>query len=209
MPPAISSTFNSVVTSNMTNIQSSLNYDADDAFLNIKLNFTPPSGNLNNINQQNVANALTNFFNASGGIPAAFAALGSAGLTMASGELGTGIIQASSRADDQFLNLLPDPTVAGRTGGFVPGGGASQFAADHASAYAAKRLPTKSERDAYAMATKAPLPASAPASRWSVWSAAYGGSSDQHSHRGIQDLRWLINIAKAKGLNDEVPTPSS
>ena len=34
------------------NIQSSLNYDADDAFLNIKLNFTPPSGNLNNINQR-------------------------------------------------------------------------------------------------------------------------------------------------------------
>ena len=88
----------------------------------------PPSGNLT-INQQNVANALTNFFNSTGSIPVAFAMLSAAGLTIASGELGTGVIQSSIKADDLFLNLLLDPTIAGRAGGFAtPGGAPSQFA---------------------------------------------------------------------------------
>jgi hypothetical protein len=43
-----------------------------------------------NTNQRNVANALTNFFNTSGGIPAAFGTLTPAGLTQVSGELATG-----------------------------------------------------------------------------------------------------------------------
>ena len=68
----VSGTFNPAVNSNMANFQSTLTYDAHDAFLNIKLNFIPPGGL--NINQQNVANALTNFFNAPAAFPAAFAA---------------------------------------------------------------------------------------------------------------------------------------
>ena len=45
--------------------------------------------------------------------------------------LGTGVIQSSIKADDLFLNLLLDPMVAGRAGGFAaPGGGASRFADD-------------------------------------------------------------------------------
>ena len=68
--------------------------------------------------------------------------------------------------------------MAGRAGGFTAPGGASQFAADdEASAYAAKRRASPSERDAYAMATKAPLLAAQPVNRWSVWGAAYGGSA--------------------------------
>ena len=173
----VSGTFNPAVVSNMTNIQSSLTYDANDAFLNIKLSFTPPSGNLT-VNQQNVANALTNFFNSTGSIPAAFAALSPAGLTIASGELGTGVVQSSIKADDLFLNLLLDPTIAGRAGGFTaPDGAPSQYAdSDQSLAYAARRLTSPGERDAYAMATKAPLLAAQPISRWSVWGAAYGGS---------------------------------
>ena len=42
-----------------------------------------------------------------------------AGLTQASGELGTGIIQTAIKADGLFLNLLLDPSVAGRAGGFA------------------------------------------------------------------------------------------
>src|ERR1700712_775632 len=78
-----------------------------------------------------------------------------------------------------FLNLLLDPTVASRTGGFASGPAASQFAADdeEALAYAAKRKATSAERGAYAMATKAPYLAPQPVSRWSVWGAAYGGSA--------------------------------
>jgi len=173
----VSGTFNPAVTSNMANIQSTLSYDAHDAFLNIELKFVPPPGVTLSVNQQNVANTLTNFFNSTGSIPAAFAGLNAAGLTIASGELGTGVIQSSIKADDLFLNLLLDPSVAGRAGGFASGGGASQFAADdEASAYTAKRKASPSERDAYAMATKAPLLSAQPVNRWSVWGAAYGGS---------------------------------
>jgi uncharacterized protein with beta-barrel porin domain len=110
---------------------------------------------------------------------------------MASGELGTGVIQSSIKADDLFLNLLLDPTIAGRTGGFVPGGSATPYADDDVSAYAAKRTPTPSERDAYAMATKAPLLAAQPVSRWSVWGATYGGSETVGGNAavGSQDTR--------------------
>ncbi len=173
----VSGTFNPTVVVNSPNIQATLSYDANDVFLNTKLNFVPPSGNLT-INQQNVANALTNFFNSTGSIPMAFAMLNASNLTVASGELGTGVIQSSIKADDLFLNLLLDPTIAGRAGGFAtPGGAPSQFAADDgASAYAARRMGTSSEREAYAMATKAPPWAPQPVGRWSVWAAGYGGS---------------------------------
>ena len=54
-----------------------------------------------------------------------------AGSTVASGELGTRVIQSSIRADSQFLNLLLDPTIAGRSAGFTPPGRASRFVADY------------------------------------------------------------------------------
>jgi autotransporter-associated beta strand protein len=185
----VSGMFNPTVVSNMANLQSTLTYDTNDAFLNVKLSFVPPPSGTLTVNQQNVANALTNFFNATGSIPAAFAGLNAAGLTIASGELGTGVIQSSIKADDLFLNLLLDPMIAGRAGGFAaPGGGASQFTADD---QAAKRRPSPSERDAYAMATKAPLLAAPPVSRWSVWGAAYGGSETVGGNAvvGSQDTR--------------------
>jgi autotransporter-associated beta strand protein len=174
----VSGTFNPAVTSNMANLQPTLSYDPNNAFLNIKLAFMPPPSGTLNVNQQNVANALTNFFNSTGSIPAAFASLNAAGLTIASGELGTGVIQSSIKASDLFLNLLLDPTIAGRAGGFAQGSGASsQFAADDvALAFSAKRSASPSERDAYAMATKAPLLSTPPVNRWSIWGAAYGGS---------------------------------
>ena len=181
-------TFNPAVVSNNSNLQTTLSYDANDAFLNIKLAFNPPGGL--NINQQNVANTLTNFFNTTGSIPAAFASLNAAGLTVASGELGTGVIQSSIKADDLFLNLLLDPTIAGRGAGFSAPGSASQYAADDdASAYAEKRLATPNERAAYAMATTAPLLAAQPVNRWSVWGATYGGSATTNGNAvvGSQD----------------------
>jgi hypothetical protein len=172
----VSGTFGAVANTNLpANFQTSLSYDANNAYLNLLLSFSIPGGL--NVNQQNVANALTKFFNATGGIPLAFGALGPAGLTIASGELGTGVIQSSIKADDLFLNLLLDPSIAGRASGFATGGAPSQFADDdEASAYAAKRRASPSERDAYAMATKAPLLAAQPVNRWSAWGAAYGGS---------------------------------
>jgi uncharacterized protein with beta-barrel porin domain len=156
-------------------------------FLNINVSFTPSGGTLN-VNQQNVANAITAFFNATGSLPATLATLNAAGLTTASGELGTGVIQSSIKADDLFLNLLLDPTVAGRAGGFATPGG------DEASAYAAKRRAIPGEREAYAMATKAPRFA-AEANRWDVWGAAYGGSETVGGNAlvGSQDIKASVH----------------
>ncbi len=154
--------------------------------------FVPPSGSLT-INQQNVANALTNFFNSTGSIPAAFAGLNAAGLTIASGELGTGVIQSSIKADDLFLNLLLDPTIAGRAGGFARRAAPPRNSptTTRASAYAARAPGNAGERDAYAMATKAPPWAAPPVNRWSVWGAAYGGSETVGGNTvvGSQDMR--------------------
>ncbi|WP_249164326.1 autotransporter domain-containing protein [Bradyrhizobium jicamae] len=185
--------FNPAVVSNMTNLQTSLLYDANNAYLNVKLSFNPPTPATPsglNINQQNVANTLVNFFNSTGSVPVAFAALNAAGLTIASGELGTGVIQSSINADGQFLNLLLDPTVAGRGAGFAAPGTVSGFADDSStSVYADRRPATASERDAYAMATKAPMLAAQPVNRWSVWAASYGGSAkvDGNPIVGSQD----------------------
>jgi uncharacterized protein with beta-barrel porin domain len=177
----VSGTFGSLVNTNVpTNFTSTLSYDANNAYINLVLNLNPAPnfGSGLNINQQNVANALVNFFNTTGGIPLALGALTPTGLTLASGELGTGIIQSAIKADDMFLNLLLDPSVAGRAGGLASGPAASQFAADDEElAYAAKRKASAAERDAYAMATKAPYLAPQPVHRWSVWGAAYGGSA--------------------------------
>ncbi|WP_439409332.1 autotransporter outer membrane beta-barrel domain-containing protein [Bradyrhizobium sp. DASA03076] len=185
-----STTFNPAVTSNISTINATLSYNANNVFLNIGVNFTPASGGLNT-NQQNVASALTNFFNTTGSIPTAFAALTPSGLTTASGELGTGIIQSAINADGQFLNLMLDPTIAGRSSGFTKAGSVAQFAeSDDTEAYASMRPATAREREAFAMATKAPLLWSQPVNRWSVWTAGYGGSAQVGGNAAIgsQDL---------------------
>ncbi|MDP1866474.1 MAG: autotransporter domain-containing protein [Bradyrhizobium sp.] len=206
----VGGTFNPAVTSNTANIQSTLSYDANNAFLNIELIFaTPPGGSLN-ANQQNVANALTGFVNRTGGIPIEFAALDAAGLTIASGELGTGIIQSAIRADDLFLNLLLDPAVAGRAGGFATGGGASPFADEEALAYGAKRRATPGERAAYAMAKKAPgLLAAQSANRWSVWGAAYGGSATTGGNTSVGSQDTTSRVYGVVGGADYKVTPNT
>jgi autotransporter-associated beta strand protein len=146
------------------NFSDTLSYDATHAYLNLALNFGN-SGNLNG-NQQAVGNALTNFFNSTGGVPMIYGALTPAGLTQASGELATGSQQTTFDAMGLFLGLLTDPFM-NRTGSANPAPGATGYA-DEALGYAA------APRDAYAMFTKAPP---APfVQRWSVWSAGYGGS---------------------------------
>ncbi len=105
-------TFNPVVSGVSPNLNPSLSYDANNVYLNFALNY---GGGLN-VNQQNVANVLTNFFNATGGIPVGFASLSPAGLTQVSGELATGSQQATFDAMNLFLSLMSDPFVAGRNG---------------------------------------------------------------------------------------------
>jgi uncharacterized protein with beta-barrel porin domain len=173
----VSGTFGSLVNTNLpANFTSSLSYDATHAYLNLTLGFNGPNfGSGLNVNQQNVANALTNFFNTSGGIPMVFGTLTPAGLTQVSGEAATGSQQTTFDAMNMFMGTMLDPFNRGTTS--APGGGASGYAAQgDASAYASDgRQRSGAERDAYAMFSKAPL-AQTHDPRWSVWAAGFGGS---------------------------------
>jgi autotransporter-associated beta strand protein len=142
-----------------------LSYDTNHAYLNFAVDFAAVPGL--NVNQRNVGAALTNFFNANGGIPLSFATLTPGGLTQVSGELATGSQQATFDAMNLFMGLLTDPFAAGRGGSPAPGAGAPIGYASTENIAAA--------RDAYAMFTKAPL-AQTYDPRWSVWAAGYGGS---------------------------------
>jgi autotransporter-associated beta strand protein len=182
----VSGTFNPSVVSNMANLQSVVSYDAKDAFLDINVLFSTPSGGLNG-NQQNVGNALTNFFNTTGGIPMVYASLSPAGLSQAAGETATGSQQTTFDAMTQFMGLLTDPFMD-RSGNGTSGTGATPFAEeeDAANAYAAKDPSrSKRERDAYAaIYRKAPLAAPFVPS-WSVWAAGYGGSQTTDGNAAI------------------------
>ena len=171
----VNGTFNPVVGTNGSNFKATLSYDTSNVYLNLALSF--PTGL--NPNQQNVANAVTNFFNGGGALPGAFGFLSPAGLTQVSGELATGSQQSTFDAMNMFLGLLTDPFAAGRNGGASVGGGsATPFAEVSGSyAYAAKQ---GAARDAFA---KFPTKADVARNdlfdpRWSVWGTAFGGGSN-------------------------------
>ena len=174
-------TFNPVVTGVSSNLNPTLSYDANNVYLNFALNY---GGGLN-VNQQNVANALTNFFNTTGGIPVGFASLSPAGLTQVSGELATGSQQATFDAMNLFLSLISDPFVAGRNGGFGGSAGAVPFAEESALGYTAKK--PRVARDAFAkFPTKADIARNDLFDqRWSVWGAAFGGGSNTSGNAAL------------------------
>jgi uncharacterized protein with beta-barrel porin domain len=174
-------TFNPVVSGVSSNLNPTLSYDANNVYLNFALNY---GGGLN-VNQQNVANALTNFFNTTGGIPVGFASLSPAGLTQISGELATGSQQATFDAMNLFLSLMSDPFVAGRNGGFGGNAGAIPFTEESALGYAAKK--PRAARDAFAkFPTKADIARNDLFDqRWSVWGAAFGGGSSTSGNAAL------------------------
>jgi autotransporter-associated beta strand protein/probable HAF family extracellular repeat protein len=190
----VSGTFGSFNTLNIpSGFQASLSYDANHAYLDLFLNFAPPHLNTN---QQSVANALTNFFNRTGGIPAVFGGLTPAELTQVSGETATGSQQTTFDAMNLFMGLLTDPFIAGRGNNESAGAAATAFAGtdEEALAYATGRARSNSERDAYAAVyRKAPL-REVYDPRWSVWSAGYGGSqtTDGNAALGSNNTRSSI-----------------
>ncbi|WP_181012056.1 autotransporter outer membrane beta-barrel domain-containing protein [Bosea psychrotolerans] len=174
--------------------KSSLGYDAKNAYLNLTLDFTPtptqtsPSATTStpsststiaptpatptspipnrglNPNQTSAANALTNFFDRTGGIPVVFGSLTPAGLSQVSGEPATATRQISDNAANLFLGTLSDPTAEGRGVSIAPGPGG--FAAYSSSSGKASALPAKTM----------PLTADPDAWRWSVWVSGFGGA---------------------------------
>jgi autotransporter-associated beta strand protein/T5SS/PEP-CTERM-associated repeat protein len=198
-------TFNALTTSNLpANFTPSLSYTATGVILNLTaaLGALTPLGVPNaasgsgsgsgsgasacafSINQCNVAGAINAFFNNGGALPGAFANLfgltgvnlGNA-LTLLSGEAATGAQQAAFQLTNQFLGIMLDPFVDGRSGVAGTGGPALGFAPGR------EELPEDIAL-AYAKLLKAP-PAPSPASggglgwgqRWTVWGAGYGGGN--------------------------------
>lgn len=163
-------TFGSLTSSNLpAGASDSLSYSANDVFLNLKAGFTQYTGL--NVNQQNVATALTDYFNAKGGISSAFFGLSPSGLTQIDGEVAVDGELAAFQLMDQFLNLMLDPFVDGRLGSGVGGvsGRAMGFAPDEQTS-----LPPEIAL-AYAGVLKAP-----PTTfdqRWTAWGASYGGGN--------------------------------
>jgi uncharacterized protein with beta-barrel porin domain len=170
---SISGTFGTLTNTDLpSNFTDSLSYDATHAFLNLTLSFPPSTPNYGgglNDNQNNVGNALINYFNTTGGIPAVFASLNANGLSQASGQPGASTLQTGFAATGQFINAVFDGAF-----GAGPGqGGATSFADDEANAPKRKVSPQAAE--AYAAVT----PRTAPSfgSRWNVWASVYGGNS--------------------------------
>ena len=102
----VSGTFGTQVNTNLpSGFHSSLSYDANDAYLNLALNFVPPpSGGLSG-NQQNVANAIVGFFNSNGGIPIVFGGLTPAGLTQIFRRDRDGIAADNLRRDESLYRI--------------------------------------------------------------------------------------------------------
>src|SRR5262249_57750758 len=128
-------------------------------------------------NELGVGRAIDNFFNNGGTLPPAFVSLyglSGSNLTTAldqlSGEAATGAQKVAFQLTDQFLNVMLDPFVDGRSG---IGG------ADHpALGFAPERETMPPDiAQAYASVFKAP-PAPAPVyePRWTPWGGAYAGT---------------------------------
>ena len=163
-------TFASLTNINLpTGASDSLSYDANDVFLNLTAGFTNYTGL--NQNQQNVANALTGYFNANGGIPARFFNLTSGGLTQIDGENATDAEKGAFQLMNQFLGLMLDPFVDGRSGAGWPAGGGG------AIGFAPEQPPTERIPSEIALARASALSAPPVEQRWSAWGTGFGGSN--------------------------------
>lgn len=159
--------FGPLVNTNLpSSFTSSLSYDANNAYLDLTLNYAGPAYAPRNANQRNVANAITNFFDTGGSIPVAMGGLTPAGLTQASGEIGAGSQQTTFDAINLFMGLLIDPFAAGRSDQDSSSGSLTNSYAEMSSprkvdAVFAKAMPAKAD----------PF-----AQRWTLWAAGFGGS---------------------------------
>jgi autotransporter-associated beta strand protein len=165
-------------------VTDSLSYSGNSVFLDLMA--TMGAGTPLNQNQQNVANAINNFFNGGGMLPANFAnLLGLSGgnlanaLTQLDGEAATGTERAAFQLTNEFLGLMLDPTVNGR-GQSSLGGPAIAFAPDQEAS-----LPPDIALAYASVFHKAPPKPPTFDQRWTAWGAAYGGSNRANGNAAI------------------------
>ncbi len=157
------------------NFQANLSYTPTDVSLTLTATLGSLNGNLN-LNQHNVATTLNNFFNNGGTLPPNFTtvfgltgpALANA-LSQLDGEAAVDAEATAFKSMDQFLALMLDPFVDGRTGSLA--GSALGFAPDKPAS-----LPPDIAL-AYDAVLKAPPPRTSFDDRWTTWGGAYGGST--------------------------------
>lgn len=166
-------TFTALGTTNLpSNFTATLSYSSDDVFLNLNA-VLGRSGGANG-NDQNVANALNNYFNSGGTLTPNFASL----FALSGGNLNTALAQLSGEANtagenasfammSDFLGVMVDPTAGGRGG--APGSAGNAFAAEQSGA-----LPPDIA-SAYAAVLKRPPPPAPFEQRWTAWGQGFGG----------------------------------
>jgi autotransporter-associated beta strand protein len=169
-------TFATLQTTNLPKgFTASLSYTPTDVLLKVTAALGGPQQATGlSSNHLSVAGAINNFFN-DPPLPPAFLPLFSltdANLTNAlallSGEAATGAQQVAFQLTNQFLNIMLDPFVDGRSNPL--GGGAIGFAPERAE------LPDDIAL-AYSKIVKAPPKPQSFDQPWSVWGAGYGGSN--------------------------------
>jgi autotransporter-associated beta strand protein len=216
----LNGTFNALSTSNLpAGFTANLSYTANSAILNLTATLAQPSGPSGpsalgaagfNVNQLNVANSLNGFFNNGGALPPNFVSVfGLTGgnlvnaLSQLSGETATGGQQVGFQLTNQFLSLMLDPFVDGRSGVAGVGGPALGFAPEQ------EELPENIAL-AYSSVLKAPPKPASFDQRWSVWGAGFGGSnrtSGDQAVVGSHDLS--ANVAGFAGGFDYRVTPDT
>jgi uncharacterized protein with beta-barrel porin domain len=170
----LNGSFSAFETANLpTGFAASLNYTNTEVLLDLTANLGAGGGL--NVNQQNVATAINNFFNSGGSLPSNFMnvfGLTGSGLTSAltqlDGEIAVDSELAALQLMNEFLNLMIDPFVDGRLGGY--GAWAIGFAPD------AQTILPPDIALAYAGILKSPPPAPFE-QRWTAWGGAYGGGN--------------------------------
>ncbi|WP_420132838.1 phosphatase PAP2 family protein, partial [Rhodopseudomonas sp.] len=169
-----------------TGVTGTLSYTGTTVSLNLKSGLGQIAG-LND-NQRAVGASLDPIFNAAGSpgpLGAIFTGNVGQNLAQAGGQGASGAQQTSFNMMNQFVGVLLDPSVGGR-GPMGPGAGSAAAFAEEGDAlsYASNgRKRSASERDAYAMVTKAPVVAVYDP-RWGVWAAGFGGSQTTNGNAG-------------------------
>jgi autotransporter-associated beta strand protein len=180
-------TFGNLANTNLAPfLVASLSYGVNDVFLDLKT-VDPTTIPGLNVNQRNVARGIVNSINLVGGAPGAFATLTSpASLTQVSGETAVGSQQATFDAMGQFMGVMLDPTVGGRSAGDSP-----------RNAMASASMPRK-----------APV-AEDFSSRWAVWAAGFGGSQSTNGDAALGSNKTTSSVYGAAAGADYRLSPNT
>jgi autotransporter-associated beta strand protein len=176
------STFDSLSTINLpSGFAASLDYSGNDVLLTLEATFTPPAGGLGR-NQQNVADAVTVYFNDGGTLPPEFVTLFAltgdelnTALSQISGEAAAAARQSARQAMNQFMNLMSAPRSTGNA------------AADKSTAFGA--MPVRAVPIGYAVGEEV-LPTGPEEQPWTAWASSFGGGSgvDGDGAEGSHDV---------------------